>query len=297
MKNFINNPKRLLIRILILFSPLFRDEKYLKLMFRLKTSYKLNFENPETYNEKLQWLKINYRLPIMTIMADKYEAKKYTASVLGEQYVIKNYGVWNKFDDIDFDKLPKKFVLKTTHDSGGVIICKDKSQLDLVKIKRKMDRHIRSNSYLITREWPYKNIKPRLIAEELLEDEEKGDIWDYKFYCFHGEPKIMYISMGRQDNHVPLYFYDMEFNLLDLSRPGHEILNSKVIVKPENWELMKNLARKSSKGLPHVRVDFYSINNRVLSGEYTFFQGGGMLPFIPLKWDYKMGEFLNLSII
>ena len=296
LKTVIKEPKWIFVRILIKISPIFRDDIYLKLLFPLRTGYNLNLENPQTYNEKLQWLKINYRKPIMTTMADKYEAKHFTERFIGKEYVIKTYGVWKTFDEIDFSKLPNKFVLKTTHDSGGVLICKDKSNFNLNKAKRKLTKHLNTKNYFITREWPYKNIKPRIMAEEFLEDCIKADLWDYKFYCFNGEPKIMYISMGRQSNHVPLYFYDMDFNLLDIQRPNHK-MDDMVIEKPECWDKMIELASKASKGLPHVRVDFYYINGKVLSGEYTFFQGGGMMPFIPHEWDYIFGNWIDLDIL
>ncbi len=296
LNTVIKEPKWLLIRLLVNISPLLSDELYLKLLFPLRTGYKLNLTNPITFNEKLQWLKINFRIPLMTIMVDKYEAKKYTSKILGDEYIVKTYGVWDDFDQIDIKNLPNKFVLKTTHDSGGVVICRDKNVLDITNARVKLNKHLSTKNYFITREWPYKNIKPKIMAEELLEDSIKGDLWDYKFYCFNGIPKVMYISMGRQGKHVPFYFYDMNFKLLNIERPNHEIL-PKVIDKPECWDEMIELAKKASEGFPHLRVDFYYVNGKILSGEYTFFQGGGMMPFLPSSWDEKLGSWINLNEI
>lgn len=296
IKTVLSNPNWILIRLLVKLSPMLRDDIYLKLLFPLRTGYKLNLKNPKTFNEKLQWLKINYRRPIMSVMADKHEAKTYTEKILGKEYVVESYGVWSSFEQIDFSKLPNKFVLKTTHDSGGVVICTDKAKFDLKSARNKLTKHLNTKNYFITREWPYKNIKPKIMAEELLEDSIKGDLWDYKFYCFHGIPKVMYISMGRQGKHVPFYFYDMNFNLLNIERPNHEIV-PQVIDKPECWDEMIELAKKASKGFPHLRVDFYYVNGKILSGEYTFFQGGGMMPFLPSSWDEKLGSWIKLNEI
>jgi len=294
IKTVIRNPKSLLIKILYYTSPLYSDRIYLRMLFPLKAGYKLNLQDPQSFNEKLQWLKIHYRKPIMTAMVDKYEAKKYTAEIMGEEYVIENYGVWNNFDEIDFDQLPEQFVLKTTHDQGGVIICTDKANFDVAKARKKLNRCLQTKHYYLTREWPYKDVQPRIIAEKLLVDPQKKDLWDYKFYCFHGDPKMMYISMGRNSSFVPFYFFDKNFNYVDIERPGHES-DGKIIKKPENWDEMIFLAKKASKGFPHVRVDFYNIEGEIYSGEYTFYQGGGMMPFTDKKWDYKFGSWIDLE--
>ena len=296
IKTATKEPKWLLIRPLILISPLLEETLYLRMMFYVCLNQKLDLDSPKTFNEKLQWLKINYRKPIMTVLADKYEAKKYTAALIGEEYVVKTLGIWDSFDQINFDQLPSQFVLKTTHDSGGVVVCKDKSVFDYDLCKKKLNKHLKSKNYFFSREWPYKNIKPRIIAEELLVDNEKKDLWDYKFYCFNGVPKLMYIAMGRQGSHVPFYFYDMDFNLLDLRRPNHKP-DGKLIERPKHLDHMIQLAAKMSAGFPHLRIDFYCIQDRVLSGEYTFFQGGGLMPFEPASWDYKMGDWIDLDNI
>lgn len=289
-----SNPRVIGVKLLYRLSPLLPDKLYLKLLFPLKVGYKLNLENPQTYNEKLQWIKLYYRKPIMSVMADKYAAKQYIENIIGDEYVVKNYGVWEHFNDIDFSTLPESFVLKTTHDQGGVVVVKDKNELDIKKAKAKLERHLKKGTYHLMKEWPYKNIQPRIIAEELLIDTEKGDLWDYKFYCFNGEPKLMYISHGRQADTTYLDFYDMDFEKQDISRPGFSA-SEKNINKPEQWELMKELSLKLSAGWPHLRVDFYCIDRKLYLGELTFFQGGGMMPFYPESWDYKLGEYIKLT--
>ena len=293
-KTVVNNPKALLIKLLYRVSPLLPDALYLKLLFPLHTGYKLNLENPKTYNEKLQWLKINYRKPMMTTMVDKYEAKNYARDIIGDEYIVKTLGVWDDFEQIDFDLLPSRFVLKTTHDQGGVVIVHDKNNFNKEEARKKLTKHLKFKHFYLTREWPYKNVNPRIMAEEYLENTEVGDLWDYKFYCFHGEPKIMYISHGRQSDICYLDFFDMDFNKLDISRRGFQ-QSFFTLEKPKNWALMKSLAAQLSADLPHVRVDFYEANSRVYLGELTFFQGGGMMPFHPEKWDYKFGEMLDIE--
>lgn len=294
LKAAVSNPRVIGIKLLYRLSPLLPDKLYLQLLFPLKVGYKLDLDNPRTYNEKLQWIKLYYRKPVMSVMADKYAAKQYIADIIGEEYIVKNYGVWEHFDEIDFSTLPQSFVLKTTHDQGGVVVVKDKSKLDIKKAKTKLEKHLKKGTYHLMKEWPYKNIQPRIIAEELLVDNEKGDLWDYKFYCFNGEPKLMYISHGRQADTTYLDFYDMDFEKQDISRPGFSA-SEKNINKPEQWELMKELSRKLSAGWPHLRVDFYCIEGRLYLGELTFFQGGGMMPFYPESWDYKLGSYIELT--
>ncbi|WP_218645659.1 MULTISPECIES: ATP-grasp fold amidoligase family protein [unclassified Acinetobacter] len=293
-QTFLNNPRILLIKILYLISPIFSDALYLKLLFPLKTGYKLNLNKPRTYNEKLQWLKIHYKTPVMTKMVDKFLAKEFARNIIGDDFIVKSYGTWNSFEEIDFNVLPKSFVLKTTHDQGGVIIVRDKNKLDKEYAKNKLSKHLNRQHYFLSREWPYKNVKPRIMAEALLIDNEVDDLYDYKFYCFDGEPKIMYIAHGRHTDTCYFDFYDMDFNKLDISRPGYPQSNQHFEI-PANWELMKQLARKLSLGFPHLRVDFYNINGRVYLGELTFFQGGGLMPFQPEIWDKVLGDWIHLE--
>ncbi len=289
----IDEPKSLFIKTLHLLSPLMSDKLYSKLLFPLMTGYKLDLKNPQTYNQKLQWLNLNYRNPLLCKLADKYEVKNYVKEMIGEAYVVKTYGIWNSFNEIDFDSLPSQFVLKTTHDSGGIVICKDKSKLALEKAREKINRHLKKNLFYTFREWVYKDITPRIIAEEFLVDESKTELKDYKFFCFNGEPKAMFIATGRQEGNTMFDFYDINFNHLDIVQ-GHP-QSGKVIEKPKNYALMVALAEKLSKGLPHVRIDFYNIDGKILFGEYTFFHFAGMEPFCPEKWDYEFGSWIDLS--
>lgn len=293
-KTIINNPKVVAIKFMYLVSPLIPDALYLKIIFYLNLGYKLNLKKPSTYNEKLQWLKIHYRKPVMTRMVDKYEAKEWAKQIIGERYIVKSYGVWNSFDDIDFNRLPDSFVLKTTHDQGGVVIVKDKANFDMKAAKRKLNQHLKVKHFYLSREWPYKNVEPRIMAEEHLENNEVGDLWDYKFYCFNGKPEIMYISHGRHSDVCYFDFFDMSFQKLDIYRRGYPKSNL-VLDKPKEWELMKKLAEKLSSNLPHVRIDFYIANNQVFLGELTFFQGGGLMPFYPQEWDFRFGSMIDLS--
>ncbi len=294
INNFIKRPHALFIKILTGLSPLFSDRTYLILLFPLKTGYRLNLKNPQTYNEKLQWLKLNYRNDLLPKLVDKYEFKEYARRLIGDEYIIRTFGVWDSFEEINFDELPNQFVLKTTHDQGGVIVCENKSQLNIKKTRSLINKHLKRNLYFPMREWPYKKIKPRIISEELLVEKDELGLKDYKFYCFHGEPKVFYISSGRQSNQVYLDFYDINFNKLDIKRPKYAQPNG-IIEKPENFDKMVELARILSKNEPHVRIDFYNINGKIKLGEFTLFQGGGMMPFYPKKWDYEFGKWLDLN--
>lgn len=294
IKTVTTNPKSILVKTLYFSSPMFGDEMYLKILYHLRLMKKLNLKNPITYNEKLQWLKLNYRKPVMTKMVDKFEAKKWIRQIVGEEYVIKNYGIWNQFDEIDFNILPNQFVLKTTHDQGGVVICKDKDIFDLKEAKKKLDKHLKIKHYLISREWPYKDVKPRILAEEYLNSNNDLNFKDYKFYCFNGEPKVMYISMGKVAGKMTLDYYDMNFNKLNIRRPGIENSGCSNI-KPQNWDLMIDLSRRLSMGFPHIRIDFYEINNKTYVGELTFFQGGGLMRFIPEEWDKIFGDWIEID--
>lgn len=292
INNRLSDPKTILIQVLYFLSPLFNDKLYLKLLFRLKMDQNLNLKNPQTYNEKLNWLKIYYRNPLMCTLADKYEVKDFVRKTIGEEFVIKNYGVWNSFDEINLDLLPNQFVLKTTHDSGGVVICRDKETFNFKKAKEKLENHLKRNLYHNYREWPYKNLKPRIIAEEYLVDESGTELKDYKFFCFNGEVKALFIATDRQSGDAKFDFYDQNFNHLDLIQFHKQ--SGKLLKKPQNFELMLSLSEKLGKGFPHVRVDFYNINGKILFGEYTFYHHGGVVPFTPKEWDYKFGSWIKL---
>lgn len=275
------------------FSKFISSEALLKMRYFSRFQKELNLETPKTYTEKLQWLKLYDHKDIYTIMVDKYEAKRYVAQQIGEEYVIPLLGVWERSEDICFDELPEQFVLKTTHDSGGYVICTDKNVLDQEHTKEKLKRLLSKNYYVGSREWPYKNVKPRIIAEPYMEDKADGELRDYKFFTFNGVPKVLYITQARgKDQETVADFYDMEFKHLPFvidhataEIPPHP---------PKNFELMKKLAARLSEGTPQLRVDFYEVNGKVYFGEMTFFHCSGLEAFHPSEWDKIFGDWLVL---
>lgn len=269
------------------------DKWYLALRYRAKLGKWPNFKNPKLYTEKVQWLKLYDRKPEYTAMVDKYEVKKYIENLVGEQYVIPTYGVWDKFEDIDFEALPEQFVLKCTHNSGAIIICPDKKKLDLEYAKKLMNSCLKENYFWHSREWPYKNVRPRIIAEAYLsETKALGEpLIDYKFLCFHGEPKILFLT--KEISEEPYAdCYDMNFQKLDLRLPDP---NSDIIAsKPAFFEEMKEIARKASQGHAHLRVDFYAVDGRIYIGELTFYHCAGLLKITPEHWNRILGDWITL---
>ena len=272
---------------------IFGDEIYVRVEYFIVFGKRLRLKNPQTYSEKLQWLKLHEGDPIYTRMVDKAEAKKYVTEIIGEEYIIPTYGVWNHFDEIDFDKLPDQFVLKTTHDSGGVIICKDKKTLDKNAAKVKLEKSLKNDYYYTSKEWPYKNVVPRIIAEKYMED-ESGELCDYKLFCFDGKMKALFIATDRftSGEETKFDFFDENFNHLPFTN-GHPNA-TKPIKKPESFQQMKDLAEKLSQKIPNVRVDFYCTNVKIYFGELTFFHWGGFKRFEPEEWDFKFGEWFKL---
>jgi hypothetical protein len=228
-------------------------------------------------------------------MVDKYDAKKYVENIIGEEHTIPTLAVYDKAEDVDFDALPNQFVLKCTHDSGGIVICKDKSKLDRKAAINKLKKGLKQNFYWRSREWPYKNVKPRIIAEKYM-SENDGELKDYKFFCFDGKPKYMFIASDRFNDgaETKFDFYDMDFNHLPFTN-GHPNSN-KPVEKPRGFDEMKVLASKLSKWIPHVRVDFYDVNGNIYFGELTFFHWSGLTPFNPVEWDYRFGKEISLPI-
>lgn len=271
------------------FGKMLPDELYLKWMFRLQMGEKLDLKHPRTFNAKLQWLKLYDRDPFHTRLVDKYEVKKIVADKIGENYVVPLLGVWDSVDEIDFESLPESFVIKCTHNSGGVYVVKDKSKEDLGAIREGLRKAMSENYYSAFREWPYRDMRPRIIAETCL----GGNINDYKFFCFNGEPQYMFIATDRHSQTGTCFdFFDMSFDHIPVTNghPNAAITPS----KPECWEEMKALAAKLSEGMPHVRVDFYEIDGKVWFGEFTFFHFSGMVPFVPSDLDFRMGDCLKL---
>ena len=262
-------------------------------MYRHRMKKKLNLKKPQTFNEKLQWLKLYNRNPEYTKMVDKYEAKKYVADIIGEEYIIPTLGVWNNVEDIEFESLPNQFVLKCTHDSGGVIICKDKKNFNIENAKKKLKDSLKQNFYYKGREWPYKNVKPRIIAEKFMYDENTEDLNDYKFMCFNGQVKCSFTCTERRSSSgLKVTFFDKEWHKMPFER--HYPSSNKEIKKPINYDLMLRISEKLSQDMDFVRVDLYEINGKVYFGELTFFPGCGMEEFIPDKWDNILGSWLAL---
>ena len=254
--------------------------------------YCLNLKNPRSFNEKLQWIKLYDRNPQYSIMVDKYRVKEYVSKRIGGGYIIPVIESWDNVEDIEWDKLPEKFVIKCSHDCGGMVICKDKAKLDKNKAISKLKKSFEYNYYYDGREWPYKDVKPRVFAEEYKED-ENGELRDYKFFCFDGEVKAMFVATGRNSGEeVKFDFFDADFNHLPFVQ-GHP--NAKTCPhKPKGFDKMKELAAELSKGIPEVRVDFYDVNGHIYFGEFTFFHFGGMVKFDPIEWDYTFGSWIKL---
>ena len=273
------------------------DQKFLDLCFDYYLGKKINWKNPQTYNEKLQWLKIYDRQDRYTKMVDKYEAKEYVKNIIGEEYIIPTIGIYDKFENIDFEKLPQQFVMKCTHDSGGLVICKDKKNLNIKEAKRKINQCLKVNYFNCWKEWPYKNVKPRIIIEKYMTNDDSDGINDYKFFCFNGKVKLLFIATDRvnENEETKFDFYDENFNHLPIKN-GHP--NALVPPsKPLNFEKMKELAEILSKDIPHLRVDFYEINGKIYFGELTFSHWAGMVPFEPEEYDLILGNWIDISNI
>lgn len=276
----------------------FSDATTVKLLHFGAFGKRLDLKNPQTFDEKLQWLKAYDHNPLYTGMADKYLAKEYIAEHAGEEYVIKTLGVWDTFDQIDFDTLPDKFVLKTTHDSGGICICTDKNTFDIEKAREKLQKRLKENYYLRNREWVYKDIKPRIIAEEYMEDAETKELRDYKFFCFNGKAHCLALITNRHSvtGEFGLDYFDREYNHLNLTSLCHP--HAAVMPeKPRHFEEMVELADKLSVGFPHIRIDFYEANDKIYVGEFTFYPMAGYEQLDPPEWEKEWGDLIDLSLV
>ena len=230
-------------------------------------------------------------------MVDKYEAKNYVKNIIGQEYIIPTIGIYDKFEDINFDKLPQQFVMKCTHDSGGLVICKDKNKLNLKETKKKINKCLKVNYFNCWKEWPYKNVKPRIIIEKYMSNSDSEGINDYKFFCFNGKVKLLFIATDRvrENEETKFDFYDENFNHLPIKN-GHP---NAIIPpsKPINFEKMKKLAEILSTDIPHLRVDFYEINGKIYFGELTFSHWAGMVPFEPEEYDLILGNWIDIKKI
>lgn len=273
-------------------STLIPDRLYLQLISRHSLWYRIDFKNPKTFNEKLQRLKLYNRNSDYTKMVDKCDAKKYVSSIIWERYIIPTLWVYNTFDEIDFDKLPNQFVIKCTHDSGGIVICQNKKEFNKSLARKKIEKNLKNNYYIYAREWVYKNIKPRIIVEKYMVDESWVELKDYKVFCFNGEPKIIQVDFDRFKGHKRnIYNLNWEILPFEILYPSDK---SHKINKPKCLEEMIYLAKKLSKNIPHVRIDFYIINNQIYFWEMTFYHGWWFEDFRPREWDYKFWEWIKL---
>ena len=275
-----------------LFARIMDDKTFIKWEYFSGMGKFPNLEHPTTFNEKLQWLKLNNIHEEYTDLVDKYEAKEIVRKIIGDEYIIPTIGIYDSFDEIDFDALPNQFVLKTTHDSGGVVVCPNKSKFDKVAARKKLEKSLKNNFFYEHREYPYKNVKPRIIAEKFMVDESGTVLKDYKFFCFDGKCKMLFVATDRGVGDVKFDFFDTNFKHLPFKQ-GHPWA-TKEIKKPAGFDKMLELAEILGKGFPHVRVDLYDINGKIYFGELTFFHFSGNVPFDPQEWDYKIGEWLKL---
>lgn len=291
---YFQHPRLVFAKLLQYASPLIPDDKlYLEWLYRLKIGEKLNWKNPQSYTAKLQWEKLFYRNPALCKFVDKYDVKEEVARRIGSEHVIPTYGVWEKTEDIDWGTLPERFVLKGTHDCRSVILCPDKATFDRESACRKLSQALRKSNYPSMREWAYKGVKPRIIAEALLEDPSNPDeLTDYKFFCFDGKVKAIYVATGRKIGDTRATYLDPGFKPIPLFSEHPQ--SDTPLPVPENYPEMLRIAECLSGGFPHVRIDLYNIGGKIYFGEYTFYHGGGMNEFSPREWDYKFGEWFKL---
>lgn len=294
MKKLVKNIIRIAPKfILKLVSRIISDKTYLRIVYWRNMGKKLNLKNPVTYQEKLQWLKLYNRKDIYTRMVDKYEAKNYVSDIIGEEYVIPTLGLWNKATEIDFNKLPNQFVLKTTHDSGGVFVCRDKSLLDIEKAVKFLEKRLKNDIFYNNREWPYKNVPRRIIAEKYIVDESGYELKDYKFFAFNGMIKFIKVDFDRYTKHRANY-YDIDWNLLPFEEVKCPADLKRHCQCPDNFDGMLEIVRKLSDDIPFLRVDLYNVNGEIFFGELTFFPDSGLGAFHPAKWNKIMGDLIRL---
>lgn len=298
LKKFVENPYRI-------FSVMaskgtfdgMSDEKFLKYQFKARIGKRLDLNNPQTFNEKLQWLKLNDRKPEYTVMVDKYLVRRYIADKIGEEYLIPLLGVWDSPRDIDFDALPDKFVLKCNHNSGtGMCICKDKSKLDIARVEEDLQRGLEQDYYLTGREWPYKNVPRKIICEQYMTDSpDSNDFTDYKFFCFNGKVDSVMLCMERSSGDTKFYFFDKNWNLCRYNIRGKSAPPDFTVPKPQNIDAMFELAARLSEGIPFVRVDLYNSDGHIYFGEMTFFPDSGFDANLLPETDLYFGNLIDLG--
>ncbi len=268
------------------------DKQYISLKYYFKTGERIDWDKPETFNEKLQWLKLHDRNPKYTSIVDKIEAKKYALSKINESHIVPTIAIWDNIDDINWEVLPERFVIKTNHDSGGVVICDDKKNLDIEQAKKKLKQHLNSNYYLYGREWPYKNVRRKIFAEEFLSSDSTTGINDYKVFVFNGKPRIIQVDFDRFLDHKR-NIYDTNWNYVEceLEYPTHPEIS---IDKPHNLTKMLEMASELAADIPFARVDFYEVDKHLYFGEITLYPGSGFEVFKPYEWNKEIGTWLKI---
>lgn len=295
--NYCKRPSLLFDSLVLHYGQWLSDALYLKLRFRLQTGKHLNLREPKTFSEKLQWLKLHDRRPEYTKMVDKISAKEYVSNIIGQDYIIRLLGVWDNPEDVNWASLPDQFVIKTNHSGGhtGVVICKDKSSFDHTSAIKKLKASLKRDVYHDLREWPYKNVERKVFAEEYIKpNPESGDMPDYKFFCFNGEPKYCQVISGR-DTNMCIDFFDQEWNHQPFHEPKHYPFASIEPQKPKHFEKMWSMAKLLAYGKAFCRIDFYDVNDKVYFGEITFYPTSGMGGFAPEEYDSKIGELIDLN--
>jgi len=269
------------------------DKSFIEKKFRALLGYEPDLDHPVTFNEKINWLKLNYRKTEFTSEVDKYEVKKYVEQKLGSEFIIPNYGVWDRFDDIDFDSLPESFVLKCTHDSGSRVICRNKADLDMKAARTRLEKVLEHDYYKLNREWPYKDVRHRILAEMFLDNHGKA-LNDYRFYCFNGQPKFFSIDL-EVNSSCRVNFYDPELKILPFGVAEEPPLFDAEVKMPSNIDRMLEIAKVLSHDHPFLRVDLYNVDGKIYFSELTFFSYGGFMGFCPDRsWDGKIGAYLDL---
>ena len=289
-----NNPLRIVLLLDRFHLINLDDESYLKLLYRINFHNNLDFDNCITFNEKLQWLKLFDRDDKYSIMVDKYEVKDYVNKLVNNCNVIPTYGVFEHFDEINFNSLPNQFVIKCTHDSGGIYIVKDKRYFNITDARKRINYCLSRDFYRLGREWPYKNVKPRIIVEKYMQELDEYSLIDYKIHCFNGEPKVVLVCKERFSKRgMTEDFFTTSWEHINVKRPHHN--NSQTIIeKPKQLEIMLDIAKKLSSCIPFIRVDLYIIEEQIYFGELTFFPATGMERFVPESFDYELGKYISL---
>ena len=292
VKLVLKNPRFLFIPFLYWFGRGISDEPYLKMMYRLRTGQKLNLESPKTYNEKMQWLKLHDHRTEYKQMADKYAVREFVADKIGTQYLVPFLGVWDSFDEINFDELPNQFVLKCTHDSGSVVICRDKERFNKTAARKKLQKALKRDYFAAKREWCYQGVKPRIIAEEFLGE----NISDYKIHTFGGQAKTVQVDFDRFINHKRNIYTASDWAYIPLSI-RYQTDPDRVIDRPSKLAKMLSIAERLAENIPYMRVDLYFVSGKIYFGEITFYHEAGLNRFTPSEYGAQWGDWIELNTL